>query len=169
MRAQEHELEGLVVAPAAIRAGHELIVSLFSAGPTVEVDDEALLDRAGVEPPEVLLDRLAHSQRLLHDHPDLVLHLLFNPGVLAKRLHEAFSKSVSISRRRPRQRCTTRLCHREAWPEPHDACLPIWCSGPCALSGFDGSWQIGRWLGVKATGELKTVKYFAGIFALHIP
>jgi len=40
VRSEEHELEVLVIALAAIRAGHDLIVALLSAGPAVEVDDD---------------------------------------------------------------------------------------------------------------------------------
>jgi hypothetical protein len=59
VRAQEHELQGLVVALAAVRAGHDLVVALFSARRAVEVDDDkALFDRAGVKSPKISLELL---------------------------------------------------------------------------------------------------------------
>jgi len=108
VRSQEYELDGLVVALTAVRADHERIVALLSTGATVQVDNnEALLDRAGVEPPEVALERFAQGQRLLHDHPDLVFHLLLDSGVLADRLH----KSVLEEYFHQSEKTSSKVCH----------------------------------------------------------
>ena len=76
---------------SSVRAGHDFIVAFLSAGMAVQVDDdEVLFDRAGVESPEVAFERFAQGQRLFHDHPDFVFDLLFDSGMLAKRLSEGF-------------------------------------------------------------------------------